>query len=266
MKIALSLFVLWLPLTLSAQVLPDYVGAQAAGKAGCSLFDEAYGSNPASFATQRKSVALHHGFRYTPGLNQTALVGSSRIHKTGIGVSFSQFGFTHYRNLNTALAAARKLNEKCDLGIQLGYGQFSLGDRYYSNQQHVHGRIGLKLKVDKKISLAGLLHFERDIHGNNPFQERIWLKTGLQYKVSGQTGLEMEFLQDFESRPIFRIGLEYEYQKKWQFRSGISDQADGGQAFIGTGFRHKKLRYDFASGWHPQLGFLPQISLMYAPL
>lgn len=255
---------------LSAQMITGYNGSIAAGTGGTSLLADncwAVKNNPAVLAGMKNSeISADHGRLFgNSGLSTTsaAFVIPNRI--LSFGAFVNQSGYSGFRYLQTGISAAKKINEQLDFGLQMSYAGFDYGDRFYGVRRYLNTALGAVIKLPKNIQLGVLVN---NLHNPGiskvlPTRETMSIKAGILYPAGKNTRLTAEVIQPSGAGMIFRLGLEYRYQEKFTFRTGISDQADYGQISFGFGYTHKKLQWNSAAMWHPILGISPQTGLRY---
>ena len=180
-----------------------------------------------------------------------------------IGISVKRYGNKLCNELQGGLAFARKFGKRFSMGIEFDYLRFHL-DGDYGNRNLVSCQIGMIYQPDKKITLG--------VHIVNPIPVKITetpaeylpssISAGLAWHLSGAFLVMAEVEKDLMNLPVFRAGAEYHFSRPLFARIGISTNP---VAFsFGFGVETGRLTIDFASGYHPSLGFSPSCSLSYS--
>ncbi len=88
------------------------------------------------------------------------------------------------------------------------------------------------------------------------------LVIGVGYRVSDQLHLAADLSKEELQRPDFRAGLRYQVVRNFYLLGGISSNPL--QHYAGASVLIRNFRIDFASSFHRDLGFSPQIAMGYA--
>jgi hypothetical protein len=87
-------------------------------------------------------------------------------------------------------------------------------------------------------------------------------KLGLAYLVSAKIHILMEVEKDLINKPVVRAALEYFPVNFLYIRAGVASNPALNAA--GFGLQWKKVRIDLAASFHPQLGYTPNLGLLYS--
>jgi hypothetical protein len=178
------------------------------------------------------------------------------------GFSINRFGNNLYHELSASLVYSRKFGKYFGAGLEFDYQRLSLaGD--YGNRNLVSCQIGLMYQSDKKLTIG--------IHIFNPVPVKLtnceteYLPTGMTigmtYRFSKQFVAVIEAEKELGQLPILRAGSEYHFTKSLFARIGFSTTP---MSFsFGFGVATGKFILDFASSYHPVLGFSPSGSITY---
>jgi hypothetical protein len=178
------------------------------------------------------------------------------------GLAVSSFGSPLYRENNSILSFGKKLGARVSAGVGITYLNTVIGEGY-GTQNGVSADAGLLVSITKNIKLgihlinptrAQLAHFSDERYPTT-------LQTGAAYTLSPFLLFCVEAEKDNLHPPVFRAGMEYAFLKQFFLRAGVS----GNPALVcmGFGLRIGSLKMDFASSWHPVIGFYPGVGLAY---
>lgn len=84
---------------------------------------------------------------------------------------------------------------------------------------------------------------------------------GISINPSENFFLTSEIEKDLEREIIFKSALEYRFHKKFFFRTGFNLQPDA--AFVGFGFKPRKIAVDYSTRYNPVLGFSHQATVAF---
>ena len=175
--------------------------------------------------------------------------------KGNFGVQINYAGFANYKEQKAGLAYAKTLGSKIDIGVQFNYYGFTVPN--YINASTVNFEAGAIFHVSEKLN-AG-------VHVYNPVAAKLGkagdeklaaaYKLGIGYDASDEFYIASEIIKE-QNLPL-NITSSFQYQFKKQFFVRAGFRSDNNTGFAGVGFLYKKLRIDFASSFHPQLGISP---------
>ena len=181
--------------------------------------------------------------------------------KGNFGVQINYAGFANYKEQKAGLAYAKTLGSKIDIGVQFNYYGFTVPS--YINASTVNFEAGAIFHVSEKLN-AG-------VHVYNPVAAKLGktgdeklaaaYKLGIGYDASDEFYIASEIIKE-QNLPL-NITSSFQYQFKKQFFVRAGFRSDNNTGFAGVGFLYKKLRIDFASSFHPQLGISPGLLLIY---
>lgn len=186
--------------------------------------------------------------------------------KGALGVTFTNFGYSVFRQSKVGLGYGMKFGENFSAGIELDYLMTQISDAagFYGRKGVPTGALGFQAKLTKQVIFAAHLYNPVKAKITNYNNEIIpaTLKAGLQYNLSDKVlfvaGAEKSTYQKFR----FNAGMEYLPAKDFYLRGGISTQPV--QMSFGAGMNLQGLKIDLSSSWHSILGFSPQFGLSYA--
>jgi hypothetical protein len=109
---------------------------------------------------------------------------------------------------------------------------------------------------------AHIYNINRARINNNPNEYLAsYIRLGLNYKFSEQVFAVIEVQKDVHNKPLFKAAAEYKPADMLFIRAGISNNPLF-NAF-GFGLDLKNFKVDLAAAYHQQLGFSPQMSMVY---
>jgi hypothetical protein len=86
---------------------------------------------------------------------------------------------------------------------------------------------------------------------------------GLAYSVDESVLLMAEIESSTDLRLVFKGGIEYDYQKRFFLRLGMTSQP--WRITSGAGIAFTQFHVDLSAEYHSYLGFSPGISIVYHP-
>ncbi|MCF8364801.1 MAG: hypothetical protein K9H16_03415 [Bacteroidales bacterium] len=183
--------------------------------------------------------------------------------KSGVfGLKLSYFGYSLYNESKFGLAFARKLNEKFAVGVQLDYLLTSIGNDY-GKKGMVTFEVGFLSRINDHLSLGAHIFNPINAKITDYADERVpaVIRVGASYAFNDQLMVTAEVEKDSEFDPQARLGIEYRIIEEIYVRGGIA--SNPGLYSFGFGLNLKKLKLDFSSTVHQELGYSPQISMIY---
>jgi hypothetical protein len=255
----------------------------------------------AAFAAYSQSTSMFMGARaqalgYTTSCvkDEWALFnnigGLSDVKNTT--TSFSYHAYPLFKTFNR-MAAVICIPTK--IGV-IGTGVFSFGDKTYNEQvlsagfSNQFGIASLGVKVNYiqyqaegfgstgvfTVSMGGIATLTPQLmvgaHITNINQPKITmddqgetvptkLNAGLAFKPSDKVFISGEIEKDISRDAILKVGVEYQFHKKFIMRTGLNLHPDAG--FVGFGFKPKRFSLDYAMGYHVVLGVNHQATISF---
>ncbi|MDB5205108.1 MAG: hypothetical protein JWR72_183 [Flavisolibacter sp.] len=164
-----------------------------------------------------------------------------------------------YNETDLALAYARKLGTKVDVGVQFHY--FSMKAASYGTASAVTFDVGAIFHLTEQVQTG--------VHVYNPLGMQIGKEeklpavytAGIGYDASSQLFVGAE-VQKVEDQPLtVNAGLQYVFADKLIARGGISSATS--VYYIGFGVKLKSFQLDITASFHPYLGVTPGLLLIY---
>lgn len=219
-------------------------------------------NNQAALAQQKNmAVGIYGEQRFLLNDNSAYAVAAAFPTSLGnFGVKMNYSGFTNFNESAVGLAYGRSLGKMVDIGVQFNYYGYHIPS--YESASAVNFEIGAMLHLTDKIN-AG-------IHAYSPVGGKLGksgdeklasvYKFGVGYDASENFFISTEVIKE-EDKPVnVTGGVQYQFENKFFARLGFASET--GSVFGGVGFSWKNLRLDIATGYHPQLGFSPGLSLI----
>jgi hypothetical protein len=182
--------------------------------------------------------------------------------KGAFGISFRQFGFSLYSEMNAGIAYGMRLAKRFSVGIQADYFRLHVADGFKDNSVFFC-EIGLQYRAADHLWLG--------LHLTNPVPLKLSSRTnerlpvrmslGASWRITEGLQSEVEVEKDLAHKPVLKAGLEYRPAKKLVMRMGLLTNP---AAFtFGCGLDFGNLQFDIASSYSFVLGYSPQASLTY---
>ncbi|MFN6038808.1 MAG: hypothetical protein ACK452_10115 [Bacteroidota bacterium] len=249
----------------------NVVGARATALGGVSsTFSDVWSAhnNQAGLADlhQIEAGAYYENRFLVKELNYSAFVAAIPLKKNGgFGLSYTNFGFSVFRQTKVGLGYGMRFSENFSAGVQLDYFQARINDatNNYGNKGIFTGELGFLAKLTKQVSVSGHLYniARAKIASYNNEIIPVVLKFGLHYKVSERVSLLTEAEKGSYTPMNIKGGVEYNPAKDFYLRAGANSNPM--QMSFGAGVKYQELNFDLSSSWHSILGFSPQIGLSY---
>jgi len=192
------------------------------------------------------------------------IIGLTLPLKAGtLGIVASQYGYSNYSEMKAGLSFSRKFGKYFSAAVQLDYFRIQIAESY-GNKNLLSFEIGLLYKANRNISFG--------LHLLNPVPVKVsahpaehlplTVRLGIAYTFSDAFVAILEAEKDLINKPIIKAGAEYHFAKSFSARIGISTNPT--IFTFGFGLEFGRFCLDFASGYHPVLGFTPSGSLIFS--
>ena len=196
-------------------------------------------------------------------LSRTAFAAALPQKWGVVAVSYNRQGYKLYRDSKLGLAYARSFGPRFSAALQLNYLSVFIGENYGSRGT-IAAEASLMAELTPRLKLgfhlfnptkAGMADY------NNEKVPTIG-KLGLGYTISAKLHALIEVEKDLNNKPVVRAGVEYFPVKFLYIRAGVSSNPSLNAA--GFGLQWKKVKLDMAASFHPQLGYTPNLGLLYS--
>lgn len=216
----------------------------------------------------KMAVGAYYDNRYLLKETSTAVFGFHYPLKNGrdvFGASLQHYGGSAFGEMKAAIAYAKSFGGVFSFGLQFDYLHTSFGDASYGQRDGFTFEVGLYGQVTKSLSFG--------FHVYNPARLKMItyndvaeyiptvLQLGIAYTFRKKCLIGLDIEKNIDTKMQCRAGVEYTFTDYLIIRGGLRLPDFSFTAGIGTAW--KGLRFDFASSYHPQLGYSPQISLLY---
>jgi hypothetical protein len=195
------------------------------------------------------------------GLGSASIGYSTGIRSLRMGLLWNRTGSAYFQRQEFRLQVAGRLSELLTLGLGLHYRRVSMSGQYSSKGLPVI-QLGMGLKAGRKTDVVIDWYNAIPMKLNDAVAQAdiSQFRAGIRHRVSAQAGLLAEVharYGDYPNKTILRGGL-------WYQTGSITFLAGAGNGpeplSFGMSMNRKKLRLDFASAYHPSLGFSPHFS------
>jgi len=180
-----------------------------------------------------------------------------------LGLDFTTFGFSAYRENRIGLTYATTLMEKVSIGVKLNYANLAIPT--YGSESSLYVDVGVNTQISSQLSLGfTATNVNRAKLGQDPAAEALptVVTAGLAYQPSDRVMLVADVQKDVDHPLSVRGGIEYYLNDFVIARVGVSNEPVSWQA--GLGLVKDAMQIDFAFGYTDRLGYSPHISLSYA--
>ena len=266
MKNILFLFFFFFPILLIGQNGSSYSNSArsiAMGNTGINFSDvNSLFTNQAGLATLDHTAFLVSAERKfaLADLNNLSAGLALPTSSGTFGLSVNYFGFEQYNETKVGLAYGRKLMDKLSIGVQFDVLNTRIPE--YGSKNLLTFEIGLQSELSKQLTLG--------FHLFNPVKLEIAedeflpsvIQAGITYTPSKKVLVNLELEKDIDYPFTVKLGIEYEMVDNFFLRLGANTEPTNFS--FGLGYQLKnRLRLDFASIYHQELGFTPAISFGY---
>lgn len=213
-------------------------------------------SNPAGLAYAERAAALVSAGNPFLAKEVRLLSGAGAAPAAGgvMAITLQHIGFGLYREQQAGLAYARRLSPSLAIGGQFLLLHMAIPD--YGSRSWFSFELGMQADILPRLTLAVRLH--------NPVRQEVapgeflpsTFNAGLAWRPGDQLLLALEVEKDIDFPARARAGLEYRVARPLALRLGVMTQpamvSFGAGIFLANG-----INADFASAYHPYLGFSP---------
>ena len=195
-------------------------------------------------------------------LSLKALVVTLPVGHGAFGITFRQFGFSLYSEMNTGFGYGMRLGKYFSAGIQVDYLRLHIGDNYRDKNLFTF-EVGMQYHSGEHLWLG--------FHVANPWPVKIssytnerlptLMRLGLCWRITEWLFSNLEVEKDLLHRPALKAGIEYSPVKLVSVRIGYLSNPT--TFTFGFGLNYGNLEFDLASSYHLVLGYSPQASVSY---
>lgn len=178
-------------------------------------------------------------------------------------ISFNRYGCTAFHESRAALSFGKSLGKKVKAGINLDY----LNIKQYGDYGNLYAFIpsfGVQILPVEGLAMgcqvsnpAGQGYYPRGF-----MKLPVVINAGLAYQPEAEILFCLEVRSESGYKPVFCGGIEYNFEKQFAFRMGLSSSS-GMQYNLGIGYMGKHVKTDLAVSHHPVLGFSPSITITF---
>jgi len=254
---------------LIAQEIPALGSAYAIAMGGSGINPTNIWSITQNVAIQPSYSGLFIGSNYARGYIQEQgrynLIGGFTGHKFTLSSFYQYYGFSEYHSQSAALNYSQQLSQKFSAGVSLRYHLASMPKL---NKQKSLLSYHLAIYYQLSSTFAAGVQFQQPALGIFDGSAILKKDQGFRFSLCYQQqdkafNLQSHavYLSEFEQLRL-QIGVDLRVHEQWRIQTGTSTHP----FTPGFGFTWHALPINlaFSSGYHPQLGFLPSVSIAYA--
>jgi len=260
----LALLLISFSISSSGALITSDARSRSLALADAALTGDATGwSNPASLAfLERTSISLQAENQWCVSeLTSAAFSFCLPVRAGTFALAFSRYGYEAFHESQAGLSFGKSLGKKVNAGVNLDYRRI----KQYADYGSLYAIIpsfGIQVLPVSSLVLglqisnpAGQGYYP---HGYMKFPALI--KAGLAYQPDSDILFCFELRTESECKPVYCGGIEYNFEKQFTFRLGLSS-SQCMQYSLGIGYMGNHLKTDIAVSHHPVLGFSPVITL-----
>jgi hypothetical protein len=242
--------------------------ARFAGMGGVSVVFPDFQSvwhNPAGIYTVKSPTisAVHAANFLISQMGSSGLAFALPSFSGTLAASYSNYGYKNYLEQKAGLLYGRCFGKKFSAGLQLNYHNTRLPEAY-GNGNAVSVDAGMQLiPIDNFFMGFNLTNITRsNVSGDlsEPLPTLFSLGAGYVYQNAAVFCAQVD--KNIDSKPLLRLGLEYNFSSKFFIRSGFCNENN--TYSFGLGYTIRRIQADLAFRHHATLGFTPQFALSYA--
>lgn len=242
------------------------VGARATGVGNTAVtLQDAWSTfqNISGLGSVKKTSLLfgyENQFSVSEGL-QTVGAGIVVPTKIGVGsVGVSKFGDQLFSLHTLSLGYGHQIDQ-FNLGIRVSQQQYSM-ESFGTRSFVVVDIGGIATLVPELVWGLQIKNINRaTISGFTGERKASFIQTGLSYRPVKALMCNVELEHEIHQPLIVKAGVEYRWEQKVAFRTGINSQSL--QHYFGIGLAHRVLNFDYALSTHASLGLSHQLSIAY---
>ncbi|MGB1017841.1 MAG: hypothetical protein ACPGVH_02125 [Chitinophagales bacterium] len=191
--------------------------------------------------------------------NLSVALPFQKIGTFGVDVNF--LGYSAYNEMRAGFAYGRSFGEKVSLGVKFDYLRLAIRNNGAKNT-FAFG-VGLQYQPFKVLRIGVNVYNPVPLNLDAQYKEKLAtnFNLGLSYIPSEKFMITVEGEKELNEKIRFKAGLEYRPLKPLFLRVGGATNPTLISFGLGTEFKNFKL--DASATYHLQLGFTPQISLVY---
>ena len=220
-------------------------------------------SNTASIAQIKNPAAGIYGERRFMLKELNYYIGAAALPTRlgSFGLELNYYGFDLYNQSGIGLAYGRSLGSKLDIAVQFNYNALHIAG--YGNAAAPGFKLGTILHLTDKLH-AGF-HITDPVGGKFGKGRSEKLPSvytiGIGYDASEKFFCSIELVKEENQSANFEAAIQYQVIPRLLVKMGISTATSS--VWMGTGLRFQSFRLDIISGYHPQLGITPAMSLIF---
>jgi hypothetical protein len=194
-------------------------------------------------------------------LNSYLVAACVPMSPGNFGVKLGLAGSPFYQEMQAALAYARKLGIKADLGLQFNYSTIQIP--LYGNSSAISFEAGTIFHISQKFHTG--FHIGNPVggrYGKNKEEKLPSIYTmGMGYSPSENLLVSIEITKE-EFHPVeINAGIHYRILPVLELRLGMAVVSSTFSA--GAGFSFKSFQLNILSSYHPQMGITPGLAIIF---
>ena len=249
------------------------IGARAKGMSDISVaipdFWSMYSNQAAMPFYGKMGGGIYYDNRYLLKETSTSALGFAFPLKNGSDVfaaNMCHYGGGDFGEMQIGFAYSKSFASVFSFGLQFDYLLDYFKDETYGKRSGFTFETGIYGQVNKYFSLG--------FHVYNPARLKMMtynniveyiptiLRLGFVYTLPKKCIIGVDIEKNLETKMQYHIGVEYVFSSFFILRGGL--RLPDFSFSVGVGTQFKGLSIDFASSFHPYLGYSPQIAIIYA--
>jgi hypothetical protein len=249
------------------------IGARANGMGNVSVavpdFWSLYNNQAVMPFYGKMAMGIYYDNRYLLKETSTAVLGFMLPLKNGSDVfsaNLYHYGGGNFGEMKAGIAYSKSFASVFSFGLQFDYLLDYFKDATYGKRSGFTFETGLYGQITKSFSIGFHVYNPARLkmisYNNTTEYIPTILRLGLAYKFRGKCIVGLEAEKNLDTKMQVHAGIEYMISDFLILRGGL--RFPDFSFSLGLGTQLKSLSIDFASSYHPYLGYSPQLSLIYA--
>ncbi len=245
------------------QVAARYPGLAAYSRENVDLY--ATRNNVAALAQLKNNAfGVYAENRFLiPELNLYAASIGLKVQHGAFALHGSYFGLDVYHQLSLSLGYGMSVTKNVDVGVQFNYQSLQQAGGFYGSASSINASVGAIFHLTDKVHAGiGIYNPTGSQFGKNSGEKLPAQFTfGMGYDASDKVYVSAEMVKEENLPAGVNAGFQYQFQKQFFMRLGVSTASSNVYAGFGLAFQH--YRIDIAASYHPQLGISPGVLLLF---
>lgn len=210
------------------------------------------------------SMGIYNENRFLlPSTALSAFTFALPTNESGVfALDISYFGYQKYNESKIGLAYAMMIGTHFSIGAKIDYLNTHFAE-VYGNKGHVIAEFGFLAEPVEHLFIGGHIYNITRTKLASYDDERVpsILTVGIGYRFTEKLYMITEAEKKFDTKIIFKIGLDYKFMNNLFIRGGATTSPD--EISFGLGYVLGKIKADVSFSYHQILGITPHVGFIY---